>query len=135
MPWIHQRRQALQIATTPGSSRPGCADLTCSAHPMTRTPFRASAATFKSGRLCFTVDTDRAGKFSAACNNSPGARLRVATRISWSLFHRGHGLGGEVQWGLRQLARSGPGLLLGFVRVGLIRSDSGLRVIITMRIR
>ena len=64
-----------QVAATPGSSRPGCADLTCSAHPISRTPFRASAATFKSGRLCFTVDSDRAGKFSAACNNSPGPGL------------------------------------------------------------
>ena len=61
-----------QAAATPGSSRADCTALTCSAHPMTRTPFRTSAATYNSGRLCFTLDSDRQGKFSSACTKNPG---------------------------------------------------------------
>ena len=41
---------------------------------MTTTPYRTSAATFESGRLCFNLDTDRQGKFSPACRNIAGAR-------------------------------------------------------------
>ena len=63
---------------------------------MTSTPFRTSAVTFESGRLCLHLDTDRQGKFGGACRTAGGltSNLRPSTRSAttwaWLADAAGH---------------------------------------------